>query len=182
MTVQQKKLKLRIKLWLEYNGEHILGEGGYHLLKAIKDEGSIASAAEKLGVSYKFAWNYIKRIEKLLGESVVYRYKGGATRGGAELTEVGEFLLETYKRFYKELNICLGEARQFSVLGFAKNYIDIKIKEIKQGTNAAIIRGVIPKNTDLIAVITNESLSKLRVNIGVKYKLLIKATSIRVVI
>ena len=133
-------------------------------------------------MSYKFAWNYIKRIEKLLGESVVLRYKGGASRGGAKLTEIGKLLINSYEQFYNTLNSCLGEKRNFGILGLTKNYINVRVETIKRGESASIVTGIISKGTHLTVTITNESLSNLQVKKGAEFKLLIKATSMNVVI
>ncbi|MEQ9715467.1 MAG: LysR family transcriptional regulator [Candidatus Asgardarchaeum sp.] len=175
-----KKLRFRIKLWIEQNGADILGEGGAELLKAIQETGSIAKAAEKIGVSYKFAWAYIKKIEKNLGEKIVITHKGGVKRGWAKLTEAGEQLLQIYNLAYSEMRNCLTSIETPLSFGIVKNNITIKIKEIREGEETSIIIGTIQKNTALTAVITTEALESLNLKKGLPCKFLIKATAINV--
>ncbi|MEM1590069.1 MAG: LysR family transcriptional regulator, partial [Candidatus Bathyarchaeia archaeon] len=62
----KKKPKLSCKIWLEYDGKPLIGKGGAQILEQIENEQSISKAARKLGMSYRYVWNYIKRIEKTL--------------------------------------------------------------------------------------------------------------------
>ncbi|HDN05653.1 MAG TPA: LysR family transcriptional regulator, partial [Candidatus Bathyarchaeota archaeon] len=49
-------------------------------------------------MSYRYVWNYLKKIEDALGEPVVETFKGGKSGGGgARLTRLGESLLGEYK-------------------------------------------------------------------------------------
>ncbi|RLJ70410.1 molybdate transport system regulatory protein [Hydrogenivirga caldilitoris] len=89
---------IRFKVWLELDGEPIISEGKYQLLKAIEEEGSILKAAEKLGLSYKRAHSQIKAMEERLGKPVVKRRK----KKGAELTKLGRKLISEYERVLKE--------------------------------------------------------------------------------
>jgi molybdate transport system regulatory protein len=94
-----EKRKPLCKVWIEYEGKPILGKGGAKILQAIKEEKSISKAAKKTGMSYRYVWNYLAKIEKTLKEPVVQTYRGGkAGGGGAKLTELGGSLLKDYKR------------------------------------------------------------------------------------
>ncbi|MEM0087543.1 MAG: LysR family transcriptional regulator [Thermofilum sp.] len=90
-------LKVRYKIWLESEGGVSIGEGGIALLRAIDEAKSIRAAAEKLGVSYTFAWNYIRRLERGLGCKLVVGVRGGREGGGAELTEDARHLLTLFE-------------------------------------------------------------------------------------
>ena len=94
----QEKLKPKAKVWLEYNGNPVVGKGGASILEAIKKEKSISTAARTLGMSYRYVWNYLARMEKVLEKPIIQTYKGGKTGGGAKLTPLGESLLKEYKR------------------------------------------------------------------------------------
>ena len=101
-----KKHKFSGKVWIEYEGTPLIGKGGAEILKSIAKENSISKSSEKLGMSYRYVWNYLKKIEKTIGEPIVDTYKGGkAGGGGASLTATGKNLLEEYTR----LEICLSE-------------------------------------------------------------------------
>ncbi|RLE76869.1 MAG: hypothetical protein DRJ44_02425 [Thermoprotei archaeon] len=94
-----KGVKVSFKVWLEYEGRPIIGVGGVKLLKLVDNTGSISKAAEEMGVSYKFAWSYIKSIEESLGVRIVKTYRGGKGGGFTKLTERGKKLVN----FYDEL-------------------------------------------------------------------------------
>ena len=107
----QTKHKLSCKVWLEYRGKPLIGKGGAEILERIEMEQSISKAARKLGMSYRYVWSYLKRIEKTLGEPIIETYRGGrAGGGGAKLTKLGKELLEEYKRVEDHLNKALSSA------------------------------------------------------------------------
>ncbi|HEC40742.1 hypothetical protein LCGC14_1120710 [marine sediment metagenome] len=101
------KIRLGIKIWLEFEGKSIMGSGWANLLHLLDKnmEGSLTQAAKECGYSYKYAWNILKRIEKRTGNSVVKTGKGGPGGGGwAKLNEWGRFLLERYNNYSKEIS------------------------------------------------------------------------------
>lgn len=57
---------------------------------------------------YHYVWNYIRKIEGVLGSPVMQTYRGGrAGGGGARLTKLGKNLLKEYKRAESLLNKAL---------------------------------------------------------------------------
>lgn len=92
------KLHAECRLWLtNQDGKYILGLGGANLLKSINEEKNLGLAAKKIGVSYRKAWNILKKIENDFGESPVKTYKGGTGGGGGmELSEKAINLLNIY--------------------------------------------------------------------------------------
>ena len=107
-----KKHKPSGKIWIEYRGKPILGRGGAEILREIETQQSLSRAAEKLGMSYRYVWNYIRKIHKALGETVVETYKGGKSGGGgAKLTETGKSLLEEYTRLESYLSEFLASTK-----------------------------------------------------------------------
>ena len=106
------KIKLGIKIWLEFENKSVLGSGWAELLENIKknDGGSLTQAAKdcthkkKEGYSYKYAWNILKRIEKRTGKPVVITGKGGSGGGGwVKLNNWGKFLIDLYKEYLTEI-------------------------------------------------------------------------------
>jgi molybdate transport system regulatory protein len=98
------KLKPFFKFWIELEGKRVLGKGGAAILEQIKKEGCISKAAKKLGMSYRYVWNYLDEVKNIVGEPVVETFKGGRSGGGgAQLTSLGEFLLSEYKRVRRDL-------------------------------------------------------------------------------
>ena len=95
-------MKLKYKFWFEKDGEPVLGKGGADILKAIEESGSIMGAAQMLGMSYRFVWNYLEKIEGRIGK-VVEKERGGKSGGGTTLTSLGKALLEQYSSVEKQL-------------------------------------------------------------------------------
>ena len=92
------KLKPNYKLWLEYQGEYVFGPGAYAILRSVIETGTISQGAKELGMSYRYAWGVITKIEKKLGTKLLDRYKGGTEGGGgAKVTEFGLHLMSLYK-------------------------------------------------------------------------------------
>jgi molybdate transport system regulatory protein len=101
---ERPKFRPSFKFWIELEGKRVLGKGGAAILEQIKKEGSISRTAEKLGMSYRYVWNYLDEIREIVGEPVVETFKGGKSGGGgARLTELGEYLLGEYKRISRAL-------------------------------------------------------------------------------
>jgi len=96
-------VRIKSRIWVDKDGQELIGPGIYSILKAIEETGSIASAARKLGYSYKFVWTYIKRLEDVLGVPLVESRRGGKERGVTELTEVGKILLNYYESMSREV-------------------------------------------------------------------------------
>jgi molybdate transport system regulatory protein len=92
-----------MRIWVDKDGQEIIGPGIYNILKTLEETGSIASAARKLGYSYKFIWTYIKKLEDVLGVPLVESRRGGKERGVTELTEVGKLLLSYYESMSKDV-------------------------------------------------------------------------------
>ncbi len=91
------KLEPNYKLWLERDGKYIFGPGAFAILNSIHEEGSITKGAKKLGMSYRYTWGVIKKIERELGITLVETYKGGTEGGGgARVTENGLELMKLY--------------------------------------------------------------------------------------
>ena len=92
-------MKVRLKVWLEKDGEPIISEGKLRLLEEIKRTGSIHRASVNLGLSYKRAHSQIKVMEERLGEKILIRERGKGTR----LTEKAERLISAYRKLREEL-------------------------------------------------------------------------------
>ena len=98
------KLVPDYKLWFEQDGDYIFGKGACAILKAIHEEGTITKGAERLGMSYRYAWGVIKKIEKKLDCKLIETFKGGTTGGGgAHVTETGLHLIEAYTKLDKSI-------------------------------------------------------------------------------
>ena len=74
-----------------------LGPGKADLLQAIAETGSIAAAARRMGMSYQRAHDLVADLNGCFSEPLVAAAKGGAGRGGAALTPMGEQVLAAYR-------------------------------------------------------------------------------------
>ena len=102
---------LRYKLWLSaVSGEGIIGEGQYHLLRAIEGNGSLKAAAEELGTSYRKAWGDIRKAEELLGFDLTDKHRGGKDGGKSILTNKAINLLEAYDALHKKMDSAIEDA------------------------------------------------------------------------
>jgi molybdate transport system regulatory protein len=78
------------------------GQGVYVLLKSIQETGTITRGAESLGMSYRYAWNLIREIERGFGIKLLETRRGGSNEahgvggGGATVTEEGLRLMRIY--------------------------------------------------------------------------------------
>jgi molybdate transport system regulatory protein len=85
------------KVWLELEGKPLIGKGRYELLKSIAATNSLKMSAKQNNISYKTAFNYIKKIENRAGEKIVVSKRGGKSAGGSvSLTDYGIMLLNRY--------------------------------------------------------------------------------------
>lgn len=93
--------KIKSRIWIEADGNILLGEGRVSLLKAISSTGSLTKAAISLGMSYKKAWSLIDAINKRAEKPVISTSIGGKGGGGAILTSYGESLINTFDAINK---------------------------------------------------------------------------------
>ncbi len=91
------RLQARWKIWLEDDGGYVLGPGAFAMLKSIRDNGTIVEGAKALGMSYRYVWGVIRKIEKKLDLKLLDTRKGGSSGGGgAVVTEAGLRLIDKY--------------------------------------------------------------------------------------
>lgn len=103
-------MRLGFKAWLENDeGESVLGEGGSDILAAVDREGSVSGAAERLGMSNRYALERILKMEERAGTDLVERTRGGKGGGGSSLTDAGRRLLDVYERAEEEMRRTCGE-------------------------------------------------------------------------
>jgi molybdate transport system regulatory protein len=74
-----------------------IGPGKVALLEAIRDTGSITSAAKTLGMSYRRAWLLVDETNRCLVRPAVATTSGGEHGGGTELTATGVALVARYR-------------------------------------------------------------------------------------
>ena len=178
----QKKHKPTGKIWIEYQGKPILGKGGAEILREIETQQSLSKAAEKLGMSYRYVWNYVQKIHNTLGKSVVETHKGGKSGGGgARLTEVGKSLLDEYTRLEGCLSEFLTTAKYSEVKGLklsARNRFKGKVVAVEKGVITAKVKIEIKVPAVVTAVITKEAVEDLGLKVGDEVEAIVKSTEV----
>ncbi len=111
---ERSHLEPRIKLWVEKDGSLVLSDYRVRLLRCVAETGSLAEAAQRMGLSYRRAWGKGREIERNLGLSLVESEVGGVGGGGSRLTKDGERLVAIYQRFRRKMEDDLG--REFREL------------------------------------------------------------------
>jgi molybdate transport system regulatory protein len=179
-----KKHKPSCKVWIEYNGKPVLGKGGAEILKAIATEKSISKAAAKTGMSYRYVWNYLQKIRKTVEAPVVETYKGGKTGGGgAELTALGQSLVDEYQRVDAYLSGVLAGQEYWEVLGLkisARNQLKGKVVSIEKDGITAKVKVEIKVPAVVTAVITKEAVEELGVEVGDEVNAVVKSTEVMI--
>lgn len=172
------------KIWIEHEGKPILGKGGAEILKEIEAEKSLSRAAEKLGMSYRYVWNYVQKIHRTLGETVVETYKGGKTGGGgARLTPVGKALLEEYTRLegcLGEFLACTNNVEVKKVKLSARNQLKGKIVSVEKGVITAKVKVEIKVPATITSVITKEAVEDLGLKVGDEVEVIVKSTEVMI--
>jgi len=178
------KRKILCKVWLEYNGNPILGKGGAEILEAIREEKSISKASQKTGMSYRYVWNYLAKIERTLHEPIIETYKGGRRGGGgAQLTKLGEDLVREYRRVVGYVGELLGDEEYWEAVGLkisARNRFKGVVKTVEKGVITAKVRIEVKTPVTVTAIISKEAVEELDIKEGDNVETVIKATEVMV--
>lgn len=180
----QKDHKFSYKIWIEDNGKPIIGKGGADILDRINKDQSISTAAKELGMSYRYVWNYLKKIEIAVGEPVVDTHRGGkAGGGGAGLSIRGESLLREYRRLENEWAEILGEKHELEVNRLkisARNKLKGKVSQVEKEGLMAKIKVEITIPATVTALISKEAAEDLGIKIGDQVEAIVKATEVMI--
>lgn len=87
----------RLRLRIVLASGQVFGPGKADLLEGIAEEGSIAAAGRRMGMSYKRAWQLVDGMNGAFQAPLVASAKGGKAGGGAQLTLLGADLLARYR-------------------------------------------------------------------------------------
>ena len=96
MKAGNRTLGARLRIVLE--PDIAIGPGKADLLEGIRQTGSIAGAGRAMGMSYKRAWYLVETMNRCFKSPLVEASKGGRAGGGARLTQLGQEVLERYRR------------------------------------------------------------------------------------
>jgi molybdate transport system regulatory protein len=86
-----------------------IGPGRADLLEHIASTGSISAAGKTMGMSYKRAWGLVQALNEGFGVALVESSRGGASQGGAQLTEAGRLVLERYRAMQDKTRLAIAD-------------------------------------------------------------------------
>jgi molybdate transport system regulatory protein len=166
------------------------------LLRAIDQSGSLNQAAKQVGLSYKGAWQIIERANNGAPKALVSTATGGSKGGGTCLTEAGRSLLtlfthleQQHQQFLEQLNRNIADnpdtvllLQRLVVKTSASNQLFGSITAIQAGAVNAEIIVKLKGGEQIIASITQTSLSNLGLEIGADAVLLINSADITLAI
>jgi len=97
-------MEVKVKVWIEDDKSNLVfGGGKTEILEYINETGSIAEAAQRIGLNYKKTWSHIQILEKYIEDSLVITQKGGGEQGGTTLTPKAKEIIENYKLLQKDV-------------------------------------------------------------------------------
>jgi len=103
MAKHTKEKQIRVRCWVDIDGEKFFGPGRAELLQLIGETGSISKAAQSMGMSYKKAWAMVDEMNSKASKPYVIAQKGGQKGGGTELTDAGKKVIEAYNKLTDRL-------------------------------------------------------------------------------
>ena len=183
-------LELGGSVWLRAGQQTLGGTTRIALLAAIRDTGSITSAAKAVGISYKAAWEAVDAMNNLAGEPLVMRAVGGKGGGGTRLTPRGHRLIETFhaverehRKFIERASAAIehfvGDWALIGRIGMktsARNQLYGTVSAVKRGSINDEISLGLPGGQTIVAVVTHESTETLGLVVGAPAFALVKAS------
>src|SRR5262245_4061832 len=101
-------IDVKTKVWLEHNGQFVVGDGGLKLLLGILEHGSLLGAARQIRWSYRHAWEYLRRAESALGMPLTTPRPGKGSSRGSALTEAGRLVIERLAEIRNKIDDAVG--------------------------------------------------------------------------
>ncbi|MDT8338985.1 MAG: TOBE domain-containing protein [Sulfurimonas sp.] len=180
------------RLWINKSEHNFLGQGRMELLMHIQKEGSITKAAKSMKMSYKAAWDSVDAMNNLSEFPLVTSSKGGKGGGGTHLSEYAKELIDTYKilqeehqQFLDNLSKRISEKnghihllKSMDIRISARNQLKTKVLSIQRGVVESIVFLELGNKESITAVITNDSLTTLEIDVGMELYALFKANAL----
>ncbi|WP_368031203.1 winged helix-turn-helix domain-containing protein [Arcobacter sp. s6] len=122
-------MEIKVKVWIEdENRNLIFGSGKTEILNQIDQTGSIAKAAQNVGMNYKKAWSHIKILEEYIEDDLVLTKKGRAQDSGSKLTLKAKELMKLYKTLDADI-------KEYSQKRFKELFLDRESNIVKESKN-----------------------------------------------
>ncbi len=177
------KLKPVPHLSMEDKRRAVLEEADALLLRRISETNSLTEAAKLLGISYRNAWDRIKRMESGSGKKILESRAGGATGGSSRLTPDGISLLGEFRRVRKYLFNAMDDRDSAGNVGYklsARNRVRAKITGIERGDITSMIKMAAEDPVALTSIISNEAVQDLGLHEGDEVQAIVKSTEVMI--
>ena len=162
------------------------------LIEALDELGSIRAAAARVGLSYKAAWDAVQALNNLFDAPLVVAQAGGRRGGAAQLTPAGHSVVAAFHRVELELAEVMDRlerglagapaddiGRLFWSLGMqtsARNALRGTVTHVTDGAVNAEVSLAVAGGVEIVAIVTRESISTLRLAVGRPAIALIKSS------
>lgn len=100
-------IKPHIRIRIPFGDDYAIGPGKADLLEAIARTGSISAAGRELKMSYRRAWLLVDTMNRCFQRPLVETATGGASGGGAHVTELGKELLQRFRSIETKANAAI---------------------------------------------------------------------------
>lgn len=188
-----RKPKIDATLSLRSGDRFLVGRDRIKLLEAVAKHGSISKAAKAVGYSYKTAWDSVDAINNLLpSPAFVTKMGGSGGGGGAQVTEEGLRLIDTFHKIEKKLSRLSSRISEAGLQGdeemllftfgariSTRNAFHCAIEKIKKGPVDVELQLRLNSGAQLMAVVTNAAVDELELEIGGDVLALVKAYAIK---
>jgi molybdate transport system regulatory protein len=170
-------------LSLQSDRETVLDEIDAMILQGIADTSSLTEAARGVDISYRNAWDRVRRIEARSGKKILESSAGGPEGGSSRLTKDGQSLLMEFRRMRDYLVYALDDREAAGNVRYrlsARNAFDAKITKIERGEITSLVRMSSVSPVQLTSIISKEAVEDLELREGDRVKAVVKATEVMV--
>lgn len=186
-------MKADVSIGIFLSGETKLFARHVKLLKAVEETKSITKAAEKIGVSYKTAWDTLDMLNNKSQQPLLQRIDGGKKNSGTRLSEYAKTLIAAFDNllliqqdFLERVldgKIELDSVSRLRSLGLAlsaRNQIRAEVSKIEEDTFLSDIYISLSPTCTLVASITTSSKNALNLQVGTRVVAIFKSPSVKV--
>jgi molybdate transport system regulatory protein len=161
----------------------ILDEVDALLLRRISETSSLTEAARLLGISYRNAWDRIKKIQSSYGKQILETRSGGAAGGSSRLTPEGSTLLKEFRAARKYLFNAMDDRESAGNVGYklsARNRFRADVKRVERDGITSLIKMTTRAPVSFTSIISEEAVEDLDLHEGDEVVAIIKATEVMV--
>ena len=102
-------VRLAVKLYVEMEDDYVIGPGKMELLRSVQEQGSLLQAAQKMGMSYRWAWGRIQKTQAALNIPLLVKCSERIPGRPNCLTPEAKEILCWYRQAEEKLSAVLAE-------------------------------------------------------------------------